>query len=119
VSRGSTRMRIRTTSAAVIATTGLALGAPIATAQTSPVQEGYSTPGGVVQTEVENGTPPAPPRDVSDSSTPPAAQQAQQPAASSELPFTGLDVGLVLAAGAMLVVAGFGIRRLSRSTGTA
>jgi hypothetical protein len=36
--------------------------------------------------------------------------------ASNELPFTGLDVGLVGAAGAMLLAAGFGIRRLSRSS---
>jgi hypothetical protein len=111
-------MRLKTTSAAVFATAGLAVGAPVAAAQTSPVQEGYSTPGGVVQTQVENGNPPPAPRDVSESSPAPAVEQPQ-PAASSELPFTGLDVGLVLAAGAMLLVAGFGIRRLSRSTGAA
>jgi len=31
------------------------------------------------------------------------------------IPFTGLDIALVVAAGAALVAAGFGVRRLSRS----
>jgi hypothetical protein len=87
-------MRIRNTSIAVLVGVGLAISAPVATAATSPVQQGYSTTAGVVQTEVN--------------------QPKQQ--ASNELPFTGLDVGLVGAAGAMLLAAGFGIRRLSRSS---
>jgi len=112
-----TRMRLKTTSVAVISGVALAVGAPAAFAQTAPVQQGYSTPQGVVQTQIENGDTPTPPRNVTDESTP-AAVVDQAPAAdTSELPFTGLDVGLVLAAGAMLLVAGFGIRRLSRSTG--
>jgi hypothetical protein len=32
-----------------------------------------------------------------------------------QIPFTGLDVALVVAAGAALLAAGFGVRRLSRS----
>jgi hypothetical protein len=66
----------------------------VATAATSPVQQGYSTTAGVVQTQVNS------PKEQS----------------SGELPFTGLDVGLVGAAGAMLLGAGFGIRRLSRTS---
>ena len=31
------------------------------------------------------------------------------------IPFTGLDIALVVAAGAALLAAGFGVRRLSRS----
>jgi hypothetical protein len=34
---------------------------------------------------------------------------------SSSIPFTGLDVALVVAAGGALLAAGFGVRRLSRS----
>ena len=36
-------------------------------------------------------------------------------AESSKLPFTGLDIGLVIGAGGILLAMGFGIRRLSRS----
>lgn len=90
-------MRFRKTSIAVLIGAALALSAPVASAQTSPVQEGYSTTAGVVQTEVNS------PKEQS----------------SDELPFTGLDVGFVGLAGAMLLGAGFGIRRLSRTTGTA
>ena len=87
-------MRIRKTSIAVLIGAGLAVSAPVATAATSPVQQGYSTTAGVVQTQVNS------PKEQS----------------SGELPFTGLDVGLVGAAGAMLLGAGFGIRRLSRTS---
>ena len=94
-------MRFRKTSIAVLIGAALAIGAPVATAATSPVQQGYSTTAGVVQSQVN-----AP------------KQQTQAEAPSSNLPFTGLDVGLVGAAGAMLLGAGFGIRRLSRTSGT-
>jgi len=94
-------MRFRKTSIAVLIGAGLAVGAPVATAATSPVQQGYSTTAGVVQTQVNS---------------PKEQTQAQSP--SSDLPFTGLDVGLVGAAGAMLLGAGFGIRRLSRTSST-
>ena len=92
-------MRFRKTSIAVLIGAALAISAPVASAQTSPVQEGYSTTAGVVQTEVNS--------------------PKQQQQSSDELPFTGLDVGFVGLAGAMLLAAGFGIRRLSRTTGTA
>jgi hypothetical protein len=35
--------------------------------------------------------------------------------ASHSIPFTGLDVALVVAAGGALLAAGYGVRRLSRS----
>ena len=89
-------MRFRKTSIAVLIGAALAFSAPVASAATSPVQQGYSTTAGVVQTEVNS------PKEQS----------------SDELPFTGLDVGLVGLAGAMLLGAGFGIRRLSRTSGT-
>jgi hypothetical protein len=87
-------MRFRNSFIALVVAVGLLVSASVASAATSPVQQGYSTTAGVVQTQVNS----------------PKEQ------ASSELPFTGLDVGLVGAAGAMLLAAGFGIRRLSRSS---
>jgi hypothetical protein len=48
----------------------------------------------------------------------PATKATVQQPASSQLPFTGLDVGFVLAAGAVLLAAGFGIRRVTRPTGS-
>ena len=89
-------MRFRKTSIAVLIGAALAVSAPVATAATSPVQQGYSTTAGVVQTEVNS-------------------PKQQSTGSADELPFTGLDVGLVGAAGAMLLGAGFGIRRLSRT----
>ena len=97
-------MRFRKTSIAVLVGAALALGAPVASAATSPVQQGYSTTAGVVQSEVNA------PKEQ-------ASAPAQESSGNNELPFTGLDVGLVGVAGAMLLAAGFGIRRLSRSTG--
>ena len=96
-------MRFRKTSIAVLIGAALATSAPIASAATSPVQQGYSTTAGVVQSQVNS---------------PKHEAQAQTQSSSSDLPFTGLDVGLVGAAGAMLLGAGFGIRRLSRTSGT-
>jgi hypothetical protein len=86
----------------------LLLGAPSAFAQSS-TQQGYSKPGGAVQTQIDNGGP-----------TPPA-EVVQTPEAkkASKLPFTGLDLVLVVAAGGLLLALGLGMRRLSRSTGIA
>ena len=64
--------------------------------------DGYNDVGGTVQSDV-GGTPPA----------------VTTTTSSGSLPFTGLDVALFAAAGGLLVVAGVGMRRLTRSTGTA
>jgi hypothetical protein len=105
-------MRLKTTTIAGLAGVMLAVGAPVATAQsTDPVQEGYSTPSGVVQTQIENNAPKQESVPAAETSTPEAT--VKQPA-NSQLPFTGMDVGLVLAAGAALLAAGFGIRRITR-----
>ena len=103
-------MRTKFTFTAVVASVALALSAPAAFGQ-SAVQNGYSQPGGVIQSQVSNGNPSSTP-EASTSSTPTAKTQTS----SSQLPFTGLDLGLVLAAGAMLLAAGLGIRRVSRRT---
>jgi hypothetical protein len=106
-------MRIKQISAAGLAGVMLAVGAPSALAQQTPVGDGYRAPSGVVQTKIADTKPKA------ETQSAPAAPKAtvQQPA-NSQLPFTGLDVGLVLAAGAMLLAAGFGIRRITRPTGS-
>lgn len=41
--------------------------------------------------------------------------RASSPGGSSSLPFTGLDVALLLGAGGVLAAAGFGMRRLTRA----
>jgi hypothetical protein len=84
-----------------------------AVAQSS--QGGYNQPGGVVQDQIE--TQPA--QAESEDSTPPAATQAAPPTQSDqggELPFTGFDLALVVAAGGVLLLLGFGIRRFTRAT---
>jgi hypothetical protein len=79
---------------------------------------GYNQPGGVVQDQIQ--TQPAQAR--SDNGTPqstPAAATSPAPAAKAEsgqLPFTGFDLALVVAAGGVLMLLGFGIRRFTRPT---
>jgi len=76
---------------------------------------GYNQPGGVVQDQIQ--TQPA--QAESEESTPPAATAAAPPAQSDqggELPFTGFDLALVVAAGGVLLLLGFGIRRFTRAT---
>ena len=88
----------------------LALAAP-AVAQQSPTQDAY---GGVIAEVVTPSKPTTP--------KPPAQQQAVQqsaPAAaqpsSGSLPFTGLQVTLVLLAGAALLGGGLVLRRATSS----
>lgn len=90
----------------------LLLGAPSAFAATS-AQSGYSKPGGAVQTQIDNGSPP-PSAEITQ--TPKAVTQTKS---SGKLPFTGLDLVLVVAAGGILLALGFGMRRLSRTSGVA
>lgn len=75
-------------------------------------QSGYSKPGGIVQTQIQNsgggGHNPG-----SVVSTPEHATQAKS---NGSLPFTGLDLVLVVAAGGLLLALGLGMRRLTRPT---
>jgi hypothetical protein len=68
--------------------------------------DGYNDIGGQVQSDVGG----------SGNGTPPAAATAET--SSGSLPFTGLDVALFAGAGGLLILAGVGMRRLTRSTGT-
>ncbi|GAC1318393.1 MAG: hypothetical protein NVSMB25_07800 [Thermoleophilaceae bacterium] len=109
-------MRLKHQIIAVGAAGSLLVGAPAALAQ-SPAQQGYSLPGGVIQSSL--GNPPAhktAPANVSSPTTPPVV--SPRPVAATQtparqLPFTGLDIGLVLAVGGLLLALGLGIRRLT------
>ena len=80
----------------------LLFAAPAASAETS-AQPGYSTPAGNIQQQVGGG------HDA------PRPRTAPVESRGGSLPFTGLDLGLVGAAGGVLLAAGFAVRRLSRS----
>jgi hypothetical protein len=75
-----------------------------------PSVDGYSDEAGQIQTQVDpsggGGTPP------SGTVTPTSATPADS---GGSLPFTGLDVALLVGAGGLLVAAGFGMRRLTRA----
>jgi uncharacterized membrane protein len=66
---------------------------------------GYSNQAGQVQSDVEGV-----------SAQPVATNNS---GGGGSLPFTGLDVALLVGAGGVLVVAGLGMRRLTRSPGSA
>lgn len=87
------------------------LGAPSAYGVTS-AQQAYSKPGGIVQTQLENGTDNTPPAAVTETTTASSAKSSS----SGTLPFTGFDLVLVVAMGGILVGLGLAMRRLSRST---
>jgi hypothetical protein len=65
---------------------------------TASVTDGYATPAGVSQTEVQGAT-----NATTTTST-----------GNSQLPFTGFDLGLMLAGGVVLLGAGLGLARLTR-----
>jgi hypothetical protein len=74
--------------------------------------DGYSDSGGQIQTQVAGsggggGNPPA--------DTPATTVTPVSDSSGSTLPFTGLDVALLVGAGGLLVAAGFGMRRLTRA----
>jgi hypothetical protein len=95
----------------------LLVGAPSAIAQTS-AQQGYSKPSGIVETQIENGGGDNSPGDST--STPVRTpERVTQSKSNGKLPFTGLDLVLVVGAGGILLALGLGMRRLSRSTGLA
>jgi len=73
-----------------------ALAIPAAPAAAS-VTDGYATPAGVSQTQVTDGT-----------------ENATSSTTRSTLPFTGLDLGLMLAGGVVLLGGGLLLKRLTR-----
>ena len=82
----------------------------------SSAQQAYSKPGGQVQAQLNNGghgTAPAAATSTPVASTPETVTPTK---AANKLPFTGLDLVLVVGAGGVLLALGLGMRRLSRST---
>jgi hypothetical protein len=98
-------MRVRNTIVGAILSASLLVAAP-AYAQNAS-QSGYSSPKGSIQEQIT--TQNDPPRKTT------VVAQTESPDTGSDLPFTGLDVMLIVAAGGVLLAMGFGIRRLSRS----
>jgi hypothetical protein len=92
----------------------LFIGAPSAFAQSS-AQQGYSKPGGIVQTQIDNGGS----NGNSPGSVVSTPERATQAKSNGTLPFTGLDLVLVVAAGGLLLGLGLGMRRLTRTSGVA
>jgi hypothetical protein len=92
-------------SALVIGAAFLALPAG---AMAQSAQGGYNQPGGVVQDQIQ--TEPSRANDQ----VPSAVTQAAPAQKQSELPFTGFDIALVVGAGGILLLLGFGVRRFTR-----
>jgi hypothetical protein len=95
----------------------LAVGAPAAFAQQGSADDGYGEPAGLVQTQV-GGTGGEQPNAVTSA---PAVKES--PAAATvpadnggKLPFTGLDIAMMVGAGGLLLLLGFGMRRLTKPT---
>lgn len=99
-------MRLRNLIVGAIVAVSMLTAAP-AFAQTA--SEGYSKPSGSIQERISTERTPNP-RDPGDEITETRTNEAR-----SELPFTGLDVALIIGAGGVLLAMGFGMRRLSRT----
>lgn len=99
-------MKTKTIISLIAALALMAAFATSAFAQSST--DGYSDNAGKIQTQVASG---------GGGGTPPAGTSTVSPVSDDggTLPFTGLDVALLVGAGGLLVAAGFGMRRLTRA----
>jgi hypothetical protein len=102
---GRPPMRLRNLIVGAIVAASMLTAAPVAFGQ-SASQDAYSTPHGAIQERISTER-----RDPPDKTT----TTERQTTSSGDLPFTGLDVALIMAAGGVLLAMGFGMRRLSRS----
>lgn len=100
-------MRMKTLIVGAIVCASMLISAP-AFAQTA--SEGYSKPSGSIQERISTERTPRDPHDP-----PSVSVREAEESSSGELPFTGRDLGLVVAAGGVLLAMGFGMRRMSRS----
>jgi hypothetical protein len=96
-------MRLRKIAVGAVLCIALFVVAGPAYAQ-SAAEPGYSEPAGRVQQQLGSS---------SDDGRDPVVTKHET--SSSKLPFTGLDIALVVAAGGVLLAMGLGIRRLSRT----
>jgi hypothetical protein len=88
----------------------IAIAPATAFAQAGTSVDPYENEGPQVQERIDQSNPP--PNDEEDNGSTPVARTAQDE--GGELPFTGLDVALVIGAGALLLGLGVGMRRLTR-----
>jgi hypothetical protein len=100
---GRPRMRLRNITVGAVLCIALFIAAAPAYAASS-AENGYSEPAGSVQQQLGSG---------SDDGRKVEASTVKDD--SGTLPFTGLDIALVVAAGGVLLAMGLGIRRLSRT----
>ena len=112
------RLDLRKKLVGAVLGSALLVAAPAYGQGVNATQDGYSTPGGQVQQQVSNGQPEGNPSASNSNSGGEAAPAQQSRAEEGGLPFTGLQVGIILAAGLMLVGLGVGIRRVSRVSAT-
>jgi hypothetical protein len=98
------------------AVAGLLVAAAPASAQVlNPTVGSYSAPAATIQTTVTPQHTPAANITSNTPSTPSPTQSVASTANSKTLPFTGLQVGLVVLAGVALLGVGFGVRRVVRT----
>ena len=102
-------MRLRNITVGAVLCIALFVAAGPAYAQSS-AENGYSEPAGSVQQQLD-------PRGDDNHAVASSTVQKNDSASTSggNLPFTGLDLALVVAAGGVLLAMGLGIRRLSRT----
>jgi hypothetical protein len=112
VGRHGRMLRMKKNIAAAVGAMTLVV-APAALAQ-SPTVQGYSQPGGTIQQQINTTTQPAPAATVTPKAQTQPIAATTKSTSSGKLPFTGLDIALVLAAGAVLTGLGFGLRRITR-----
>lgn len=96
--------------------------APAYAQTVNPTEQGYSAPAGTTQQQITSTPSPTAqvtPGPKKTTTTPVAAVKAANNKSGGGLPFTGLELGLVLAAGGALLGVGLGLRRVSRTSETA
>ena len=102
---GRPPMRMKNLIVGAIVCASMLIAVP-ASAQ-SPSGSAYSKPSGSISERIERKNPPPP--------DPPTITIREAREGDSDLPFTGLDVAMIVAAGGVLLAMGLGMRRLSRS----
>ena len=86
-------------------------------AMAQPAVQGYENDAGRTQAQVQgdDSAPASAAPAAEDASTPVATNAAAADAEGGSLPFTGLDIALLGAAGGLLAGAGLGMRRMMRA----
>jgi hypothetical protein len=98
-------MRLRNITVGAVLCIALFVAAAPAYAQSAG--SGYAEPAGSIQQQLDSGS--------NDAHKVEASRVSTDDNGGGTLPFTGLDIALVVAAGGVLLAMGLGIRRISRS----